>query len=293
MRIFFFLLMVGVQIGVQPFGTQLFGTPSPTETPRQVEIAQAQPTPLEVQILTSTPLPVDVATSTPSITPSAAVQSAVTLQAKQSAGEINVRSGADIDSEILGKIRYGEQYVVIGRYFRWYQIGYENAPNRVAWVYDELVDVTGDIALVPDLGLTPLATIDPLIAGATETAAVILQTPGGDLTITANAREIVGPVAVSGGSGTTQNSDGTPVNEIQRTPLPTFTYPAQVAAVATEAGGSLNTSAEVEGTSNGSGLTEVQEGAPPPDVQTVPPIVPIAILGGFGMLGLIVSSLRR
>jgi hypothetical protein len=239
-------------------------------------IAQAA-TPLEVQIITSTPPPVDLSTPTTAFTPSPEVQSGAMLQAKQSAGEINVRADANIDAEPLGTIVYGEQYVVTGRYFRWLQFRFEEAPQGYAWVFDELVEVTGDQSLIPDLSQLPQATTDATIAFATENAAAILLTPGADLTITASSREVLDPVAAVNSEGVTIPQDAETNPEAQRTILPTFTYPPSIGMVATESLNEIDQSPPTQ--------------LPPSDV--VPPIVPIILLGGFGMLGLTISALRR
>jgi hypothetical protein len=238
-------------------------------------VAQA-PTPLEVRIVTSTPPPVDLSTPTTTFTPSPDVQSAAMLQAKQSAGEVNVRATPDIDGELRGKITYGTQYVVTGRYFKWYQFAYDSAPDGVAWVFDELVEVTGDISLIPDLSQTPQATLDPTAAIASQNA----LTPGSDLTATAGSREIVGPVAAVNVDGTTQ-ADAVQTNaEVARTVLPTFTYPASIAMLATPEVTEQNRTEE----------RLPEDGIAP---QAVPPIVPIALLGVFGIFGLAISTLRR
>jgi hypothetical protein len=239
-------------------------------------IAQAA-TPLEVQIITSTPPPVDLSTPTIPFTPSPEVQSGAMLQAKQSAGEINVRADANIDADPLGTIAYGEQYIVTGRYFRWLQFRFEEAPQGYAWVFDELVEVTGNESLIPDLSQLPQPTTDATVAFATENAAAILLTPGGDLTTTASSREILDPVAAVNSEGVTIPQDSQANPESQRTILPTFTYPPSIGMIATEI---PNATDQIPPTQ-----------LPPSDV--VPPIVPIILLGGFGMLGLTISALRR
>jgi hypothetical protein len=143
-------------------------------------------------------------------------------------------------------------------------------------VFDELIDVIGNEALIPDLSQIPQSTTNPVVANATENAALFLLTPGAELTATAGVREIVGPVAAVNADGSITESQDTSTQEIQLTVLPTFTYPASIAMVATET---------------------IPEDTPPqprqPDTEGVPPILPIVLLGGFGMLGLAVSALRR
>ena len=121
----------------------------------------------------------------------------------------------------------------------------------------------------------PLPTDDPAVQSATETQAVITQTPGGLLTATANARIIPAPVAVEGSNILESTEE---VGAIS--PLPTFTYPPDILtpAVTSETASTPTTSPDVLPAS-------VSDG--------VPPIVPILLLGGLGLLGLAVSSIRR
>lgn len=242
-----------------------------------VAAQEATATPIQVQIITSTPVPVLEATLTPSFTPSPEVQSAVLLEAKASAGEINVRAEADIEADQVGKIRAGDQYIVTGRYFRWFRFRYE---NQEAWVFEELVDIVGDPSLIPDLSAAPQPTDDLTAIAITATLALLQETPGAILSLTANTREIQGAVAVVG-SGEVEGTQDELTPEAPRTVLPTFTYPPAVALLVTE---------EVETET----LIDIapEDELPNPTVPDFPPIVPIALLAGFGMLGLIVSTIR-
>jgi hypothetical protein len=243
-------------------------------------VAQVSPTAITIQINSPTPLPLIVESVTPTFTPAAEeLQTLPLLEAKESAGEVNVRFEANIDSDQIGTIVFGDQYVVTGRYLRWYRIAFEDSPDGTGWVFDELVDVLGDTSNIPDLAQTPQPTTDTTLAAATQTAEILVLTPGAALTATANVREITGPVAAINSDGTTVADPlGSPQPE--STPLPTFTYPPDVALQATDD----PDEAVVEPT------------VPPPLNLTpddVPPILPIAVLGGFGLLGLAVASLRR
>ena len=229
------------------------------------------------ELITSTPVRINIpddaapavqviATPTVTRTPT---QSAVMIEAKGDAGEVNVRAEADIESDRLGSIRAGEFYPVLGRYFRWIQFQYETSPTGRGWVFDELVNIIGDESSIPDLTVQTLPTADPISEAGTQTQVAITLTPGGLLTVTANSRVI--SVEQSDVSQTT-NVDGQDV-------LPTFTYPPDiVAAVPTE----MTVTA-----------TPVPENLPITVPTNIPPITPIVLLGGMGLLGLIVSSLRR
>lgn len=231
------------------------------------------------QAPTSTPAPVDLsgaagqqpqfsapptATRTPTETPPAV------LQPRESA---NVRAEPSTDASILGVIRAGEVYNVTGRYFEWLQFQYPNSPNGRGWVFGQLVDITGDLNAIPEIDLSAQPTLDPLVLGATETLAAITLTPGGLLTATANARQIAAP---PGAGGAALSSDSGAVELI----LPTFTYPAGVVFAPTPLPDTApnDEPASAPRTDDSGGL---------------PPIVPIMVLGGIGVLGLAISSVRR
>ena len=230
------------------------------------------------ELITSTPVRINIPDgaapavqiiTTPTLTRTP-TQSAVMIEAKADAGEVNVRAEADIESDRLGSIQAGEYYPVLGRYFRWIQFQYDTAPSGRGWVFDELVNIIGDESSITDLSVQPLPTTDPFAEAATQTQVAITLTPGGLLTVTANSRII----SVEQGANT-QNLQSSSAFEI----LPTFTYPPNIVAAApTEV--TLTPTATPDNT--------------PLNVPTnVPPIAPIVLLGGMGLLGLVVSSLRR
>lgn len=230
------------------------------------------------ELITSTPVRIQIPDqaapavellSTPTITRTP-TPAAVMVSAKEGAGEVNVRAEPDIESDRLGSIRAGEFYPVLGRYFRWIQFQYDTSPNERGWVFDELVDITGDETTIPDLSQQALPTQDPAIAAATQTQEAVTQTPGGILTITAETRILSVPGADS--SIIVTSETGAQV-------LPTFTYPPDILAVAPSEATEINTTSP----------------KPPPfEVpNNVPPILPILALGAGGLLGLVVSSLRR
>lgn len=227
-----------------------------TSTPVRIQIPdQAAPA---VEIISS---PTITRTPTPA---------AVMVSAKEGAGEVNVRAEPDVESDRLGSIRAGEFYPVLGRYFRWIQFQYDTSPTGRGWVFDELVDITGDANTIPDLSQQALPTQDPAIAAATQTQEAVTQTPGGILTITAETRILPVPGVDSSLMVTSETS-------VQV--LPTFTYPPDIVAIAPTEATEINTTSPE---------------APPFEVpNNVPPILPILALGAGGLLGLVVSSLRR
>jgi hypothetical protein len=232
---------------------------APTATPAQVDLSNAaaqQPQPANAP----------TATRTPTEAPPAR------LEPLESA---NVRAEPSTSAAILGQIRAGEVYNVTGRYFEWYQFQYPQSPNARGWVFGQLVNIIGDPAAIPEIDLSAQATVDPLILGATQTLEAITQTPGGLLTATVNARLIAAPpgagAELPGGSG-----------EITGTPQPTYTYPPGVVRLPTQPAGAVPDTAfesTASSVANGGG--------------GLPPLVPIMVLGGIGVLGLAISSVRR
>lgn len=234
-----------------------------------------EPTPITVQLATATPLPILgssplMATATPTETPVAGAQ----LEALT---DVNVRAEASTDSDRLGLIVPGEKYTIVGRYFRWLQFRFPNSPTGTGWVYDELVQLSGDLSLIPDLSVAP-PTADPSVAAATQTAESILSVPGGDMTATAGARVLEGPESIeSNGAALAENS----LNPLGEQRLPTFTPAPNVSELVAQS--AILPTATVEMALIN--LTRESGG--------VPPILPIAALIGFGVLGLAISFMRR
>jgi hypothetical protein len=231
---------------------------APTATPAVISLSPAAPAPEAISPAEATP------TRTP--TPLAAAL----LEARELA---NVRADPSLDGDKLGEIRAGETYNVIGRYARWIQFEYPPSPNGRGWVYDELVTITGDAAAIPELDLAAQPTDDPFADSATQTQQAITQTPGGLLTATAVSREIPAPGA--GGIVSTTVSD-----ELTQAFLPTFTYPPGIVALAPTPG----VAPALERTDNP---------ATPSAPDGFPPLLPIVVLGGVGLIGLAISAVRR
>jgi hypothetical protein len=235
-------------------------------------------TPVRAQLPTLAPPVIEaVVTATPTRTPTPEGQ--VLLEAKPDAGEVNVRAEPDIGAEKLGTIRTGKSYQVFGRYFRWLQFQFDDAPTGTvrAWVFDELVEIIGDENAIPNLepGTVPTS------AATLEPAEVLTLTPGGILTATAGSRILSLPGAELSSSGVQPPpaSGGGETAAIQA--LPTYTYPPDLVAL-------------VPTTQNGAAeATSVPEPRPFDLPEGVPPITPILVLGVLGLAGLALSSLRR
>lgn len=225
--------------------------------------AQEGPTATPAQINLSTAIPATQAqqqNATATWTPQPAAQ--VFLEALD---EANVRAQADTDASRLGTIRAGELYVVTARYFEWYQFEYPPSPNGLGWVFGQLVNVTGDASTIPVLELDAQPTIDPRAVEMTSTMQAITQTPGGLLTATANFNL----------------QAGQPIQGSAPQSMPTFTYPPDVVSGPPTAGPTPTMELEAAGTSDVSATAG-----------GLPPIIPIAILLGFGLLGLIIGGIR-
>jgi len=226
------------------------------------------PTPITVNLVTPTPFTNQqvVATVTPTFTPTA--KGPVLLEVRESAGNVNVRAEPDPNSDRLGNIEFGTQYPVLRQYFLWYEFQYELSPSGRAWVYGELVDIIGDeteIEIIDTL-VDSNTQIDTDVDQITQTAIAITSIPGALETATASARILSVPTLA-------QDTESQLVQD--SIPLPTFTYP--VDAVVSLATPNSDLVATENRTQETGGL---------------PPLFPIIMLGGFGLIGLVISSLR-
>lgn len=235
------------------------------------------PTPVQVQIPNAAaPGSVEQAAVTPTPTRTPTPVGPALLEALT---EANVRAEADLEAEKLGTIRAGDTYPILGRYFRWLQFQYDKSPNGTAWVFDELVTIIGDETAILDLNVNALPTVDVAAVNATGTWEAITQIPGGILTATAESRVLPAPGSSLGEPGQVTSGSGLPQL------LPTFTWPPDLAA----ASGQTPSPTPADGIAPDPAAESVDN----PLDTAVPPIVPIALLGGVGLLGLFAASLRR
>lgn len=269
------LTLAPIIILSQQVQAEFSGQAAFTATPAIINLSSPVPQQVQQQAVTATP------TRTP--TP----QGPVVLEA---ISEANVRAAADIEAERLGTIRAGEIYPVIARYFRWYQFQYPTSPTGTGWVFDELVTIMGDISVVPDVSEQAQPTTDPLIIAATQTQEALLLLPGGEQTATAQARVIELPGVSAGASAASIPGDPLVTGQVSSTTvpgesiilLPTFTYPPEIVAIApTDVDPAI-----------------IQPTKPPENLPIsvengVPSLVPILILGGLGLFGLLASASRR
>lgn len=186
--------------------------------------------------------------------PSPAPLPAVRLRALDTAGNVNIRSLPSLEGEILGTIAGGVEYQVLRNYYRWYEFRYDLSPNGRGWVYGDLVEIVGDRSLIAVIeNPADIAIADPLQN----------DTRGG-----ADANE-QRTIAIS----TLRADSNLSVELAAITVLPTFTAPAATPV-------SITDQLEFEATGRDSWTI-------------LPPIVPIAVLAGLGLIGFLVSVIRR
>jgi hypothetical protein len=228
----------------------------------------ATATPAQINLSPVAQQPQDQNSGGPTPTRTPTQEGIALLEAKDFA---NVRADPSTDSAQLGQIKAGEKYNVIGRYVSWIQFEFPASPTGKGWVFGDLVNLTGNIANIPDIDpFASGAPVDNASSGATATQSILTQTPGGVLTATVLARIVIP-------QGTPAPADsGT--HEI----LPTFTYPPGMIPIAPSPGAPVSTEAP-----------DASAVLPTTNSNALPPIVPILILGGVGLLGLALSSLRR
>lgn len=179
-------------------------------------------------------------------------------------GPTNVRAAPDIESERLGQIFPGEFYPVLGRAAGtlWYKIQYPDSPTGTAWVFEQVVRITGNVDAIEEIQVLTQPTVDVNAAISTQTLEALAQMPGGLETATALAFAANAMVM----QGTLPPTE-TPA------PKPTFTYPPEPISQATLV---IPPAATTQAASTG-----------------LPPIIPILALGAVGGLGMLIGILRR
>lgn len=235
--------------------------------------AQEQPTatPISVNLSNVVP-PTDAPVAGPSPTRTPTETGGILLEAREFA---NVRNRPSTDGTQLGVIRSGEQYRATGRYFGWYQLQFPSSPTGFAWVFGELVTLTESADLLPEINVDATPTVNPAVFNATNTQQALALTPGGLLTATAQ-------VGVAGNNPAGGNAGAAGAQTPQF--LPTFTYPPNIAPIQPSIAVVLSTP-----TPEAEGLAQIVT----VETADVPPIAPVLLLGGLGLLGLAISSIRR
>jgi hypothetical protein len=273
MRRNLWIVILGV-IGLLVFRGQVGAEPSQQNLPTATAVQVSLPTPLPLIPTDSQQGLGNVSSVTRTPTPAgSALLEALT--------EANVRSQPDPNSDRLGTIRAGDTYTVIGQYYHWYEFQFDQSPSGTGWVFDELVNVTGNTNRIPDLTQgTP--TPDVNAQQVSSTLVVLTQTPGGLLTATAGVGALPLPIESSGVSnGSASNlAVGSP------SPLPTFTIPPNLGTIPASV-------PPLDGTLAPNATANIPQNIDVAIPSKIPPILPILVLGGAGLLGLLVSSLRK
>jgi hypothetical protein len=242
----------------------------PLEIEAQVRISD---TPVRVILPDATQVTpqANILTATPTFTPTEPPPS-VFLEAAAPLGDILVLDFPETGL-YLGSLERERQYPITGQYYSWIQFEYPASPNGLGWVYYETVRVVGDIAAINIISDPNAANASPE-DNQTATAEAELLTPSIAETASAEARILSLPTesAISDNQG-------------QGAFLPTYTPPADIVVRApTQVPGEvLATTPTPSFIDNAVSLT----------TRRLPPIAPILILGGFGLLGLLVSLIRR
>lgn len=228
---------------------------SPTPVSASLPLPQAQPQAVQQEEVFLSPTP----TVTPTEDPS------VTLERNPGVLAWNVYNLPDIeDGTLLGSLEEGGRYPVVGRYFEWLQFQYE---DTLAWIHQTEVIVNNDGNIPPvDPYVTPTATSPG--ADAELTRAAVTLTPGAFETLDAEARLITLPELA------TQELENAGV-------LPTFTQPAEVAP--------RNAPAALQEAASNAFEDTISRAA----AGRIPPLVPILMLAGAGLLGMLGSLWRR
>jgi hypothetical protein len=278
-KVHLLIFLFGILLIVAPTYAQ-----APVETnpsPANTAIAQVRvtATPVRVQLPTQSAPATEIAIATPTPTFTPTEIGPLLIEIPEDISEINVRELPEPDAQQLGLVRASERYVVTGRYFSWLRIDFEASPTGEGWIFGQLVTVLGDEAQIPDID--PYNTSEDSVIIEAET---LDGTPVEDIdaqavnaTPTVDERQIVIPTA---GQGETLSTSG-------GNQLPTFTPPPESVIrnnnIAAE--NVVLSDAETAGVTEQAITDLIDTG--------LPPIIPMLLLGGFGLLGMTVVILRR
>ena len=150
--------------------------------PHSTARAQDNPTPIQLQFPTPT-----ATAGPPTETPTRTATSAGRPFVEAIQDATNVRAGPDINEDRVGQIYPGTRYAVLGKRFEWYWIEYPESPIGSAWVHNSVVTLSGDAALIPEVELDQIPTVDRLFIDQQGTAQAVQDTPGALATLTAQA----------------------------------------------------------------------------------------------------------
>ena len=211
-----------------------------------------------------------ILTATPTFTPTAPPPE-VFLEGIPPLSEVRVLDFPET-GVYLGSVESGRQYPITGQYFSWLQFEYAPGPNGRGWVFLDSVRVRGNVSQIRIIGNPQAENASPE-DNQTATAQAELLTPSIAETASAEARILIVPTAEA-------SSDG------DQNVLPTFTKPADIVPrEATQlANETLTPTAIPSFIENAVAITTTRQ---------LPPILPILVLGGLGLFGLLISLIRR
>lgn len=222
--------------------------------------AQGNPTPYIATIPARTATPEPLITLTPTRTETPFV-SKIRVEAQDPEVGANVRAGPSTEQNKIGNIKPGTFYEAVGRYGKWIQIRWIAAPTGLAWVFGDIVRITGgEFEALPEINPDALPTIALGTAQIQQTLSYITATPGALQTATAAQAIAPGVFQPAAGAGAANVAAA----------LPTFTVPPPL----------------IEATLPTRNGTPIAQG-------DMPPIVPIVSLAVIGLAGLVISGLRR
>ena len=240
------------------------------------------PTPLSFILPTANVPATDIAIASPTptwtATPLGAVYAALNIE-----GDYAIQSLPEPVADVLGRAPSGEQFVVTGQYFNWLQIEYSNSPTGRGWIYGEVMTIIGDSTRIEQIDPYAAPTADAGDADATATFEVQLQTPGAAETATAQLRVLSLPTRVEPGADVADSAGV----------LPTYTFPAELPRDSAFVANSDDDSSPPTATPSGEDAADVIAQVDAVLSGEYPRILPIALLGGFGLLGLFVFLVRR
>lgn len=237
-------------------------------------------TPVPAVLPQATVLPTEIAIATPTATLTPTEEGPVMIRALEPVAgtTTNIRILPEPVADVVGSLEGGEMFRVTGRYYSWLQFEFDDVPGDRAWVFEQLVEIVGDGATIPNIDPYAEPTATPLNPGdlpdevITLTVEQLTLTPGAVETLRSQVSERVVDL-------TPDDTGSTSVPET----LPTYTAPADVAQRPT--------------------AISVSVVEPTPDVLVetlstlvsgrTPPIVPVLLLGGAGSIGLLISLLKR
>jgi uncharacterized protein YraI len=101
----------------------------------------------------------------------------------ESQDTVNLRAYPGLETDVLGQMQVGIQYIVLGRHaqFPWLLLGDSVSLQAIGWVFQDIVLITGDLNTVPfvDVSISntaPTATIVPIQVTQAATTAITQET---------------------------------------------------------------------------------------------------------------------